>query len=528
MDLHGFALQGLDGFLWELANHIIRVLHRDYQIALQRPSREEFVADPRSFFENEFLNQIWSAIGDRHVLLMLDEAVRLQEQVEAGKLEHEIFEYLRHLMQHYERLDFLFSLGSGLEEMEKEYSFLFNVGLYKKISFLDRNATSDLITQPVKDCYQVEPDAVERIYHITSGQPYYTQLVCHCLFNCWVQQRTPHIGVRDVDEVLNEAVERGSAVLKHVWEESTPAEKAILASMASTMSHFNNVADANDMNRAWASCDVVIPKGEMAKAIRSLIARDVIAGQDKYTFTVDLQRLWVQKHRRLEWVKEEIVDAVQEWPSSATLLSRRKVMVGLAGLGLAAAVGSVVWLTRAQVLSPKSLPLGPTPSHPKEPGNLDFSEGLGNWFLTGSNPQDYKVGIDSKVKMSGEGSGYLKSVVAKPDPKGFGTLMREFEGKEYLGKRVRMSGYVKAEGVEQSAGLWMRVDGVGQRMLGFDNMDNRPIKGTRDWKKYEIVLDVPTDSVDIAFGILLSGKGLVWLDNIQFEFVGSNVPTTGS
>ncbi len=113
MDLHGFALQGLDGFLWELANHIIRVLHRDYQIALQRPSREEFVADPRSFFENEFLNQIWSAIGDRHVLLMLDEAVRLQEQVEAGKLEHEIFEYLRHLMQHYERLDFLFSLGSG-------------------------------------------------------------------------------------------------------------------------------------------------------------------------------------------------------------------------------------------------------------------------------------------------------------------------------------------------------------------------------------------------------------------------------
>ena len=319
MDLHGFALQGLDGFLWELANHIIRVLRRDYQIALPRPSREEFVADPRGFFENEFLNQIWSAIGDRHVLLMLDEAIRLQEQVEAGKLEHEIFEYMRHLMQHYERLNFLFSLGSGLEEMEKEYSFLFNVGLYKKISFLDRNATSDLITQPVKDCYQVEPDAVERIYHITSGYPYYTQLVCHCLFNCWVQQHMPHIRVQDVDEVLNEAVERGSAVLKHVWEESTPAEKAILASMASTLSHFNDVADANDINRAWASCDVVIPKGEMAKAIRSLIARDVIAGQDKYTFTVDLQRLWVQKHRRLEWVKEEIADTIREWSSDLTL-----------------------------------------------------------------------------------------------------------------------------------------------------------------------------------------------------------------
>ena len=203
--------------------------------------------------------------------------------------------------------------------------------------------------------------------------------------------------------------------------------------------------------------------------------------------------------------------------------------MGLAGLGLAAAVGSVVWLTRAQVLSPKSLPLGPTPSHPKEPGNLDFSEGLKYWFVYPSNTQDYGYGIDHSVKMSGKVSGYLKSVVAKPDPNGFGTVTQQFVGEEYLGKRVRMSGYVKAEGVEQWAGLLMRVDGPDpNKALSFDDMGIRPIKGTRDWKKYEIVLDVPDNSVDIAFGIHLSGKGQVWLDTIQFMVVDSNVPTTGS
>ena len=185
MDLHGFALEGINGFLWELANHIIRALRRNYQINLPRLNHDEFMADPRSFFENEFLNQVWSACGDRHVLLMLDEAVRLQEKVQAGKLEQEIFTYMRHLMQHHERLDFLFSLGSGLEEMEKDYAFLFNVGLYKKISFLDQDSACDLITQPVKDCYQVEPTAIERILQITSGHAYYTQLLCHCLFNWW-------------------------------------------------------------------------------------------------------------------------------------------------------------------------------------------------------------------------------------------------------------------------------------------------------------------------------------------------------
>jgi ABC-type branched-subunit amino acid transport system substrate-binding protein len=307
LDMHGFALEGLAGFLWELANHILRILRRDYQLQLPLPNRSEFLTDPRSCFENEFLTHVQSLIGERHILLMLDEAVYLHERVQTGKLEPEIFEYMRHLMQHYEWLNFLFSLGSGLEEMEKEYAFLFNGGLYKKISFLNHKAARDLITQPVKDYYQVGPAAVERIYGITSGHPYYMQLVCHCLFNCW-QQRMSHIEVEDVDEVLNEVVERGSAVLKYGWEELTAGEKTIVAGMAAAMGESNRAIDAEEIHRAWRRYNFIIPQGEMTKAIRSLIARDVILGQEKYAFTVDLQRSWVQKYRRIEWVKEETAD----------------------------------------------------------------------------------------------------------------------------------------------------------------------------------------------------------------------------
>lgn len=132
LDLHGLAMEGLDGFLWELANSIVRALRRDHRIELPAPSRASFQPDPRSFFENEFLNQVWRALDNRHLLLMLDEAIRLQEQVQAGKLDKQVFEYLRYLMQHYERLNFLFALGDGLESMTKEYAFLFSVGLYKK------------------------------------------------------------------------------------------------------------------------------------------------------------------------------------------------------------------------------------------------------------------------------------------------------------------------------------------------------------------------------------------------------------
>jgi hypothetical protein len=202
------------------------VLRRDYHISLPPLDRAAFQDNSRSAFEDAFLDSVWAAIGERHLLLMLDEAIRLEEQVQAGKMDIQIFDYLRHLMQHHPRLDFLFSLGSGLEEMQKEYAFLFNVALYKKISFLDRASAVALITEPVKDRCPYQPEAVERILQVTSGHPYFTQLVCHSLFNrC--QGDPSGVTAADVDAVLEEAVERGLAVLKHIWEESTPGEKAV-------------------------------------------------------------------------------------------------------------------------------------------------------------------------------------------------------------------------------------------------------------------------------------------------------------
>jgi len=99
---------------------------------------------------------------------------------------------------------------------------------------------------------------------------------------------------------------------------------------------------------------------------------------------------------------------------------------------------------------------------------------------------------------------------------------------KYLGKRVKMTGYLKPKDVTDWAGFWFRVDQPGlQQFLSFDNMRDRPIKGTTNWKKYEIVLDVPKGASNIAFGALLSNTGQIWLDNVNFEIVDNFVSTTG-
>lgn len=154
---------------------------------------------------------------------------------------------------------------------------------------------------------------------------------------------------------------------------------------------------------------------------------------------------------------------------------------------------------------------------------LTFAGESAGWLKAGSHPGDYDMGTDLRVVYSGKSSGYIRHKVT--EPKGFGTYMQMFDAEEYRGKRLRLSAYIKSENVQDWAGLWMRVDRVRQ-VVAFDNMQNRPIKGTQTWTKHEIVLDVEPKATAIAFGILLAGKGAVWIDDLRFETVGPEVPIT--
>jgi hypothetical protein len=94
----------------------------------------------------------------------------------------------------------------------------------------------------------------------------------------------------------------------------------------------------------------------------------------------------------------------------------------------------------------------------------------------------------------------------------------------YLGQRVRFRARIRTQDVSGWAGLWMRVDAQGKPSVAFYNSMDRPIKGSTDWQERSVVLDVPTDAAAIAFGVIDSGTGQVWIDALSFETVGQDVP----
>ncbi len=150
---------------------------------------------------------------------------------------------------------------------------------------------------------------------------------------------------------------------------------------------------------------------------------------------------------------------------------------------------------------------------------------LGYWGLY-QEKKEYAVHLDEHVRHGGKISARLTSIV--PEPHAFCNLTQMINAEKFKGARVRFSGDVRTSKVGKWAGVWMRVDGErASPALAFDNMEQRPIRGTSSWKRCSVVLDVPAEAVDIAFGMLMGGAGAAWVSDMKFEVVDSRVPVTG-
>lgn len=148
------------------------------------------------------------------------------------------------------------------------------------------------------------------------------------------------------------------------------------------------------------------------------------------------------------------------------------------------------------------------------------------WFKNGAPPaaEQCEAGVDAQIEARGTRNITLK---CEAEHDGFVGVMQNFGAEKYRGQRIRFSALIKAESVEGWGGIWMRVDDVNKPSTAFDNMSQRPVKGTADWTPYAIVLDVSDNAAGIFFGTLMSGKGQLWITDLRFEVVGTDVPVTG-
>ena len=144
------------------------------------------------------------------------------------------------------------------------------------------------------------------------------------------------------------------------------------------------------------------------------------------------------------------------------------------------------------------------------------------WF---ADDNDYNYGVDKTVVKDGKPSAQIATTNILKE----GTSMCQvFSAEKYKGKRVKLSGYLKTEGAEASAGLWLRVDGKNTNGLAYACLPGgyASLRGDTDWQDVRLVIDVPSEAAEIYFGVVFSGVGKVWINGFKFEIVSKDEPLT--
>ena len=292
VDLSGVEDGRLGYLLWRAATSIASVLRQQTGRPFPEPEVNDFLTDSSHFHES-FLPAVYRTLKRRRLALAFDGFdIRSGED---GTSKEAFFHYLDGLMESGLNL----SLLVALEEWPKEeHTFLEGAHLLR-LGPLDDTSATDLIVEPASDALDFDYQAVRRILELSSGHPYFVQLICHVVFkHCVVAGR---VSEKDVEVILPEALELASPYVEWLWSKTSPQARTVLAALASARGA-RGILLEQDLRYVLGRRGTTLSFAEISQACQELVGVDVLEalGAMSYQFRVELVRVWLGARRGLE------------------------------------------------------------------------------------------------------------------------------------------------------------------------------------------------------------------------------------
>ena len=141
-----------------------------------------------------------------------------------------------------------------------------------------------------------------------------------------------------------------------------------------------------------------------------------------------------------------------------------------------------------------------------------------NWSFLTAQPKMYRAGYDKVANSQTPRSVVIRSLNSSAE--GFAGLSQKCDATPYRGQRVRISVWIKTDGVNGAAQFFFFVkDQAGVKLAqGGDG-----VGGSRYWRQYAAVVDVPEEAATLSYGMTLSGAGKAWFNDLQIDVVPNTV-----
>jgi ligand-binding sensor domain-containing protein/AAA+ ATPase superfamily predicted ATPase len=259
----------------------------------------------------DFLDEVLGAVGDRTLLILMDEYELMEAKVDEGKLSPELFTFLAGLMDNKERLALMFTGSRRLEERDKKYwRELLRRSLFRKVGFLSKNDAVRLITEPVAGRVVYGRGVVESIYRLTAGQPFYTQVMCQNVVDYMNEHEQNWVTLADLDKVIADIVDNPLPQMIYTWDVLSDDEKLALSLLAEVLPDGQAFATAFELRASVRVNDypVNLSENTIRLTLEEMFRRELLEkdAADGFRFKIDLFRLWIRRSHSIWQVVKEV------------------------------------------------------------------------------------------------------------------------------------------------------------------------------------------------------------------------------
>jgi HEAT repeat protein len=310
LQLYGYV-RNTGEFLYELAGAISRRLRQE-GIATGEPSLVDFSVNAHRAFR-DYCDELERHLGERRILVMMDEFGVLITKVHQKIFEASLFDYLRGLIQRSNRFNFLFTGAYEVRRMQQDFgSILFNMPKVYRISYLGKEETRRLIEEPVSGLLDYHPLVIEKIQAVTACHPYFVQYICNELLQLARKEQRNYVDLADLDLVTWGVVQDATGNIEHgIYYHLSNAERRVIAAAASLTDDVHVLVALDDLAERLDQHRLGMPREAILEALRALVERDLMyeerMGQTLgYGFRMGLIRLWLNQNETLLRLAQEI------------------------------------------------------------------------------------------------------------------------------------------------------------------------------------------------------------------------------
>jgi hypothetical protein len=263
------------------------------------PPDKDLLNLPYPTFER-YIQHIDTHLEQDRLIIALDEFEQIEALILEQKISPDFLEFLRGILQQSPKVAFVFAGLHTLEEMHEDFFRpLFGSMVSVHVGFLDRGATHQLLANPVDGfSLSYSPEALDRIYALTAGQPYLVQHFGFQLVRRFNRQGSEYVDqstifdLPDIEAVLEDAslFHEGRYYFTGVWNQASqdaPGQHTILNILASFPEGLT-LSDLGDQSH--------LPSEALELALQALLRHDVIQlNGGVWSIKVELFRYWMLK-----------------------------------------------------------------------------------------------------------------------------------------------------------------------------------------------------------------------------------------